>query len=82
LLQREQRISYRTLKRRFDLDDDYLADLKEELIYANRLAADEEGRVLVWLGDPALPPPLATAPLQAQERPPLAYTPRTWLRKF
>jgi class 3 adenylate cyclase/tetratricopeptide (TPR) repeat protein len=75
LLQREQRLSYRALKRRFDLDDDYLEDLKEELIYAKRLAADEEGRVLVWLGDPTLPPPLATAPLQAQERPPLAYTP-------
>jgi class 3 adenylate cyclase len=75
LLQREQRISYRALKRRFDLDDDYLGDLKEELIYAKRLAADEEGRVLVWRGDSALPPSLATAPLQAQERPPLAYTP-------
>jgi hypothetical protein len=82
LLQREQRISYRALKRRFDLDDDYLEDLKEELIYAKRLVADEEGRVLVWLGDPALPTPLATAPPQAQEHPPLAYTPRTWPRKI
>jgi hypothetical protein len=32
LLQREQRVSYRGLKRRFALDDDYLEDLKEELI--------------------------------------------------
>jgi class 3 adenylate cyclase/tetratricopeptide (TPR) repeat protein len=75
VLQREQPISYRALKRRFDLDDDYLEDLKEELVYAKRLAADEEGRVLVWLGDSASPLPLAAVPLRAQERPPLAYTP-------
>lgn len=30
-LQREQRLSYRALKRQFDLDDGYLEDLKEEL---------------------------------------------------
>ena len=28
LLQREKRVSYRALKRRFDLDDDYLQDVK------------------------------------------------------
>ncbi len=50
LLQREQRVSYRGLKRRFDLDDEYLEDLKEELIGAKRLAVDEEGRFLVWVG--------------------------------
>jgi predicted ATPase/class 3 adenylate cyclase len=51
LLQREQRVSYRGLKRRFDLDDEYLEDLKEELIGAKRLAVDEDGRFLVWAGD-------------------------------
>src|SRR5215475_614970 len=50
LLQREQRVSYRGLKRRFALDDEYLEDLKEELIGAKRLAVDEEGRFLVWRG--------------------------------
>jgi class 3 adenylate cyclase len=50
LLQREQRVSYRGLKRRFDLDDEYLEDLKEELIGAKRLATDEDGRFLVWTG--------------------------------
>ena len=53
LLQREKRISYRGLKRRFALDDDYLEDLKEELIGAKRLATDEEGRFLVWRGNTA-----------------------------
>jgi hypothetical protein len=50
LLQREQRLSYRALKVRFQLDDDHLEALKEELIYAKRLAVDEHGRVLVWTG--------------------------------
>ena len=50
LLQREKRVSYRGLKRRFALDDEYLEDLKEELIGAKRLAADEDGRFLVWTG--------------------------------
>jgi class 3 adenylate cyclase len=50
LLQREGRVSYRALKRRFDLDDDYLEDLKGEIIQAKRLAMDEDGVVLVWVG--------------------------------
>lgn len=48
LLQNEKRISYRALKRRFDLDDDDIEDLKAELIDAKQLATDENHRVLVW----------------------------------
>ncbi len=51
LLQRKGRMSYRALKREFDLDDDALEDLKEELIEARRIAVDENGRILVWNGD-------------------------------
>jgi len=51
LLQREGRVSYRALKRQFALDDEYLEDLKAELIDAKRLAVDEDGRVLVWTGE-------------------------------
>src|SRR5215510_5936541 len=50
LLQREGRVTYRALKRRFALDDDYLADLTGEIIKAKRLAVDEDGEVLVWTG--------------------------------
>jgi hypothetical protein len=50
LLQREKRVSYRGLKRRFALDNEYLEDLKDELIGAKRLAVDEDGRFLVWRG--------------------------------
>ena len=51
ILQRRGRVTYRTLKRQFQLDDDALEDLKEELIYGQRLAVDEDGRVLVWMGE-------------------------------
>src|SRR6266849_1081795 len=51
LLQRQRRISYRALKREFDLDDEYIEDLKTELITAKRLARDEDGIVLVWTGE-------------------------------
>jgi class 3 adenylate cyclase/tetratricopeptide (TPR) repeat protein len=75
LLQREKRLSYRVLKRRFGLDDDELEDLKEDLIYAKQLAVDEEGRVLVWTaGSEAMQPPASPAE-RALNRPPLTYTP-------
>ena len=51
LLQQEKRLSYRGLKRRFALDDEYLEDLKEELIGAKQIATDEDGRFLVWIGN-------------------------------
>ena len=50
LLQREGRTSYRALKRQFALDDEYLADLKVELIEVKQLAVDQDGTMLVWTG--------------------------------
>src|SRR5262245_1049394 len=50
LLQRQGGVSYRALKLRFNLDDEYLDVLKEELIDAQRIATDEDGRILVWTG--------------------------------
>jgi class 3 adenylate cyclase len=56
LLQRQQRVAYGALKRRFNLDDAYLEDLKDELIYARQVAVDEDNRVLVWTDtSPPLP---------------------------
>jgi class 3 adenylate cyclase len=66
VLQREKPISYRALKRRFALDDTYLDYMKEEIIYAKRLALDEDSRVLVWIGDATaslLPALSASSPL-------------------
>src|SRR2546425_3642735 len=67
LLQREGRVSYRALKRQFDLDDEYLEDLKAEIIQAKKLAVDEDGAVLVWAGastisEPTSPPDQPTQP--------------------
>ena len=73
LLQREKRVSYRALKRHFNLDDEYLEDLKDEIIKAKRLATDEEGSVLVWTGNPqetVSQPPLTTQQPAAQATPP------------
>src|SRR5262245_28873726 len=73
-LQRCGRLTYRALKRQFNVDDDYLEDLKAELIWGQRLAVDEDGEVLVWTGNTALAAaPAAPAPVQAQA--PLTYTP-------
>jgi class 3 adenylate cyclase/predicted ATPase len=51
LLHERGRVTYRALKRQFHLDDEVLDDLKEELIKAQRVAVDENGDVLVWVGD-------------------------------
>ena len=73
LLQRRGRVTYRTLKRQFNLDDDALEDLKHELITGQRLAVDEGGEVLVWMGSGASAPLPTPAP--TLERVPLTYIP-------
>ena len=64
LLQRQGRVLYGALKRRFKLDDAYLEDLKLELIEAQHLAHDENGRILVWSGGsvPTFPTTPETVP--------------------
>ena len=62
LLRRQGRVSYGALKRRFQLDDAYLEDLKLELIEAQQLARDENGRILVWVGAAAPAPTAASEP--------------------
>ena len=61
-LHQEHRVAYRILKRQFQLDDETLHDLKDDLIYAKKLAVDEEGRVLVWTGGEARPPQAEAIP--------------------
>lgn len=77
LLRQEGRVSYRALRRRFDLTDDDIEDLKAELIAAKRLARDEDGKVLVWAADDVAPlPPVASAVRVAAPAPtPASYTP-------
>jgi class 3 adenylate cyclase len=56
LLRRRGRVTYRALKREFQVDDAFLEDLKAEIIIAQRLAVDEQGAVLVWVGEAGIPP--------------------------
>ena len=65
MLRRRGRVTYRALQRQFGLDDAYLADLKAEIIEAQRLAVDENGTVLVWTGGAGA----AVIPLSAQPEP-------------
>src|SRR5262245_60302985 len=56
LLKRQGRVSYGALKRRFDLDDAYLEDLKGELLYVHEAEVEADERGFTWTG--------ATADLQ------------------
>ena len=70
LLRQRGRLTYRTLQRQFQLDNAALDDLKDELLYGQRLAADEDGRVLVWTGEWG-----TAAPAETPTRAPFTYTP-------
>ncbi len=50
LLHQRGRVTYRSLKLRYQLDDEMLAGVADELISAERVAVDEDGKVLVWVG--------------------------------
>jgi predicted ATPase/class 3 adenylate cyclase len=71
LLRQRGRVSYRALKRQFDLDDAYLDDLKMEIIEVQQCARDQEGTMLVWTGEVAS----AATPEPVQAPAPLTYTP-------
>ena len=65
-LRRRRRVAYRALKVQLDLDDDVLEALKDELVYAQRVARDEDGRVFVWCGDDATALPRDPAAIEGQ----------------
>src|SRR5262249_50785207 len=78
-------------KLRFNINDDYIEGIKDELIYAKKLAVDEENRVLVWVSGqaaasapPSVPgaPALASAPAPDHAHEPLSYTPKHLAEKI
>ena len=73
LLQDSGRITYRALKREFDLDDDALEDLKAELIKARKVGRDEDGEILVWIADGSQTS--IQSDTQPSSQPPASYTP-------
>ena len=51
LLRQRGRVSYRALRRQFDLDEEGLEALKDELLYASYPVVDDAGQGLVWSGE-------------------------------
>jgi class 3 adenylate cyclase/predicted ATPase len=58
LLRQRGRITYGALQLQCGLTDAQLEVLKDELLHAQQVARDEDGRVLVWTGDAETPPAL------------------------
>jgi predicted ATPase/class 3 adenylate cyclase len=80
LLQESRRITYRALQLEFDLTDEQLNVLRDELIEAQELAVDKDGKLLVWVGAPPVPGSTlqgsgSTQPLTPDLQSPAAYTP-------
>src|SRR5215510_12911330 len=90
LLRSRGRVTYGALKLQFGLDDEPLAVLKDEIIHAQRLAVDEDNRVLVWVGGQAAasapsvssPSGPTAPPALDQAREPLSYTPKHLAEKI
>jgi hypothetical protein len=80
LLQRRGRVTYSALKLQFHLDDDQLAVLKDELLYAHPQVVEDAGRGLRWTSDtaaaqtPAPPAPPHTPPPVGQANDPSPVT--------
>jgi hypothetical protein len=48
MLRRRGCVTYGALKRQFALDDAYVADLKDAMLYADSHVVDDAGRGLPW----------------------------------
>jgi len=69
-LQRDRRVTYRTLKHLLGLDDALLQEIREELTF-RRLAIGEDGTGLVWTGEA---PPVLHTPVEVPRQPAPADT--------
>jgi class 3 adenylate cyclase len=74
LLQQRGRLTYRSLRRQFDLDDEALEDLKDELFFSHPVA-DEDGRGLVWTGDTEASSTAASEPSPTRQDQPAIVKP-------
>src|SRR6516164_6579907 len=73
LLRQRGRVTYRTLQRQFQLDEDALADLLTELRYAYQDDILEEAQGVLWVGDTR-----STLPATTSRAAPTALAPRTY----
>ncbi len=85
ILQSRERVSYRALKRQFDLSDDYLEDLKDEILYAYPQVVEDGSRGLTWpVGAAETAPPPTTPPVvdHHDRLPAGVYTPQHLVEKI
>lgn len=73
LLKRQGRVSYNALRRRFEIDEAYLNDLKEEILYVHPVI-DDEGRGLIWTGETEVTPVTTSQPEQPEPQPVVEQT--------
>src|SRR5215467_4650374 len=71
LLQRQGRVSYRALKRQFGVDDAFIEDLKEELLYAHASAVQADERGFTWTGETEERHGTTRPPAQTSAQPPI-----------
>jgi class 3 adenylate cyclase len=88
MLQQHGRVSHRSLRRQFDIDDEYLEDLKEGLLYTHPQVVDD-GQGCIWSGETSTTPEItqppassSTLPPQAQGHESVAYTPQHLAEKI
>jgi hypothetical protein len=75
MLRRRGRVTYRALKLQFQLDDDHLEALTDELLYAHPQVVEDNGRGLIWTGYTAPAAVPVSPPTPDPVRAPLTYTP-------
>ena len=70
LLQQRGRLTYRSLKVQFQLDDETIEALKDELLFSHPVV-DHDGRGVVWTGAAeAQPEPISASPSAQTSQPP------------
>jgi class 3 adenylate cyclase/tetratricopeptide (TPR) repeat protein/energy-coupling factor transporter ATP-binding protein EcfA2 len=69
LLKRQGRVSYRALKVRFSINDEYLEALKEEILYVHASVIEADDRGFIWTGETEGAPEPASQPDQTTQQP-------------
>jgi class 3 adenylate cyclase/tetratricopeptide (TPR) repeat protein len=82
LLRQRGRVTYRTLQRQFQLDEDALADLLAELRYGYRDEILEEEQGVLWVGEARSTLPASAVPAARTELAPRTYTPPYLAEQF
>jgi hypothetical protein len=80
-LEENGRLSLRMLRRQFELDDEALEEVIEELVEVQRVAK-REGNALAWSGNAAAEPRGSQVATPSAARDPRSYTPKHLVEKI